>query len=162
MNPGLISRSRLRPEGSKPDRGRAPFAAAALILAVAVAGVASASMKGPVPVAPQLRAVATASYLPGTQVPSPPPWLLPAKTRLAGRFVFRSGARATSDPVGAFDYYLTSMQQSGWTLSGKADPSRKGDWILRWTFGTQSVLLTFATTPTERLTIDDCPPEPYC
>ena len=62
----------------------------------------------------------------------------------------------------AFDYYLSTMPPGGWTLSGKAVPAGRGSWTLRWTFGDQSVLLTYSTTPKAKLTVDDCPPEPYC
>jgi hypothetical protein len=162
MNPGLISRKRLCPEGSRPDRGRAPFAAAGLLLAVAVAGVASASVKAPTRSIPTVRGVSSVSYLPGTQVPAPPRWLSAQPARVHGRLVFRPGAGSAGDPASVFDGYLSSMQRSGWTLSAKADPDRNGNWTLRWTLGPRIVLLTYTTSPAERLTIDDCPPEPYC
>lgn len=164
MNPGLISTRRLRVASWKPDRGRAPFAAAGLAMAVAAAGIATASYRTPEPVAPSLHTVAAVTYVADTKVPMPPSWLVAATTRVEGRFVFRpsDGVASPAAAGQAFDYFLATMQQSGWALSGKADPTRRGDWTLRWTFGDQSVLLTYFSRPAPKLTIDDCPPEPYC
>lgn len=167
MNPGLISRRRLRLGAWVPDRGHAPMAAGVLLVAVAAVGFVSATARTPTPTPPQqtLRTVASVVYLPGTRIPAPPSGsdLVPGVAH-GGRHVFRSlGAPLSVAKASAiFDYYLTTMTAGGWTLAAKADPNRLGEWTLKWNSQQQSTLLTLYTTPTTRLIVDACPPEPYC
>ena len=166
MNPGLISSRRLRKVAWVPDRGKAPVALLALLTAVAAAGAIQARTRDPVAPTPQLRAVASITYIAGTKVPEPDVsvGLVEDTAKVPGRHVFRAGAAApTARQAGAlFDTYLSSMVASGWTLAGKSVPSARGEWILKWDFGTQSALLSFYMAPEPRLIVDDCPPEPYC
>ena len=165
MNPGLVSRRRLRIRVWAPDRGRAPVAIGALVVAIGAAGLVSAATRTPVPPQPALRTVSSVTYIAGTQIPAPPTTfgLVPGVVH-GGHHVFRPG-RSPFTAAGAralFDYYLSTMARGGWTLAGKADPSRLGEWTLKWDFQQRSALLTLYMTPTPRLTVDACPPVPYC
>ena len=164
MNPGLVSRKHLQLVGWSPDRGRAPVALAGLLLVFFVTGVVQARVHDPVPVAPRLRIDAGVSYIVGTKVPAPPSSarLVELAAPKNGRHVFGERSGATGDPTSLFGFYLAAMAGGGWTLAGKADPSPQGEWILKWDFGQQSVLLSFYTAPRARLIVDECPPEPYC
>ena len=166
MNPGLVSRKRLRMGAWTPDRGKAPVAALILTVAVATAGAIQARTRDPVVPTPQLHALASITYIAGTKVPSPDVsvGLIEATARIPGQHVFRpSGPAPTVAQAGSlFNSYLSSMVATGWVLSAKAVPSPRGEWVLRWDLGGQSALLSFYVTPRPRLIIDDCPPEPYC
>jgi hypothetical protein len=61
-----------------------------------------------------------------------------------------------------FGYYLQAMPAAGWTLLGKGDPAKSGDWTQRWQRGQDAALITLTTRPTDSLTVELCPPDPYC
>jgi hypothetical protein len=165
--------SRLMPGGqlhvARRTRERAPAHLALAVLLVAVLAVgwgqreawngtqAPTAVSAPVP-AP------TGATIAGSAVPAPPPSFTAATARTRGGLhVFLT--TATTDRASAaslFGYYLQAMPAAGWTLLGKGDPAKTGDWTQRWQRGADAALLTLTTRPTDSFTVELCPPDPYC
>lgn len=168
MDPALIGKRRLRTTEPR-DRGIASVAGAALMAAVAVFGVLQARDQPPAGAQgpSSLAAAPNATYLSGSLVPAPATsfgFRTPVAHR--GAIILRLAGGASPLTLASsqtlFASYLSSMSAQGWTLLGKGDPSRTGEWTLRWQFKQQAALLTLTMRPTARLEVDLCPPKPYC
>ena len=168
MDPRLIAGKHLQVATPSRERGVAVVALALLLVAVAAVGMAqrgtdpgftTAQAAAPVAVASPVAGSAT---IPGTAVPAPAdPTITIARTH-GGTHVFLTGALTPESSTALFTEYLMSMPAQGWTLLGKGDPTRAGDWTQRWQAGTDAALLTMTTRPRDTFTVQMCPPDPYC
>ncbi len=120
---------------------------------------------------PQAGAIAAPSrlsvrYIKGTQVPSPPSaYGMKQDVARHGKDEFVPGGRGLSpeNSKRLFDFYLQAMISGGWVLATKSDPGiNGGQWSLVWQKGTQTSVLSFFALPKTTLTVDLCPPQPYC
>jgi hypothetical protein len=106
------------------------------------------------------------SYIKGTQVPAPPrAYGMKQDLARPGKDAFMPGPVALSpeNSKRLFDFYLSSMISGGWTLQTKSDPGiNGGQWSLRWQKKNQIAVLNLFTLPKTSLTVDLCPPQPYC
>lgn len=99
---------------------------------------------------------------------SPPPTSfglgpVPGSPRGGSSYVLKTSkslpvARSTA----LFEFYLRSMVATGWSLQAQGRPDAKGQWSLSWTQGKRIALISLYTSPKVSLTVDSCPPEPYC
>jgi len=168
MDPRLIAGKHLQVATPSRERGVAVVALALLLVAVAAVGLAQrgtdpgftlARAAAPVVVASPVAGSITIS---GTAVPAPAdPDVTTGRTH-GGTHVFLTGPITPEASTALFTEYLTSMPAQGWTLLGKGDPTRAGDWTQRWQAGADAALLTMTTRPRDTFTVQLCPPDPYC
>ena len=165
MEPRLIGRKNLLRTPGRRYYGPAPVALAGLVAAVGLLGFLSPRVHlGAAPTPPVLTISDASPYIPCTDVPAPPSafGLQPMSVR-GGSHIFRPASPLTAArSQDLFSYYLDSMSREGWTLLGKGDPSPDGTWTLAWWFRTTSATITMDTAPLDKLTVELCPPDPYC
>lgn len=170
MNPRLIAGKQLQVATPSRERGVAQATLALLLVAVAVIGFAQRGSDPGISTAQQIpiaiaSPAAGSTTIVGTAIPAPPTTFTATATRThRGTHVFVSSEAGLSPEVSTalFSYYLQSMPAQGWTLLGKGDPTRAGDWTQSWQAGTDTALLTVTTRPRHQLTVQLCPPDPYC
>ncbi len=156
------------------ERGAAQLALASLLVALVVLGVAqrgtdlgsaAAPAAGAATAQPTASPLAGVTTIPGTAVPLPPSSFATTDTRNHGGthiFLTNDASMSPDDSALLFSYYLQAMPAQGWELLGKGDPSRTGAWSQRWQAGTDAALLSLSTRPRDTLTVELCPPDPYC
>ncbi|MEA2506193.1 MAG: hypothetical protein QOH48_811 [Actinomycetota bacterium] len=105
------------------------------------------------------------SYIKGTQVPVPPrAYGMKQDVARPGKdaFVPGPGGLTPANSNRLFDFYLRAMIAGGWTLGTKSDPGAGGEWSLLWLKQNQTSVLSLFTSPKTTLTVNLCPPQPYC
>jgi len=168
MDPRLVTSKDLRVVTPRRDRGAAPAALALLLAVVALTGAAQARIgDGDATLqagAVRPSAAAGVTQIPGTQVPMPQAEAgLAALRAKGGLHIFApQSVLSRADALSLFGFYLDAMPAQGWMLAGKGDPRGAGDWVQRWEAGNAAALLTYTSSPRNRLEIELCPPDPYC
>ena len=170
MDPRLIAGKHLQVATPSRERGVAFVALALLLIALTAVGVAqrgtdpgfdAAAAQPPAPVV-VASPVAGTTTIPGTAIPAPADLVITDSRAHGGTHVFLTAPITPEASTALFGAYLTSMPAQGWTLLGKGDPTRAGDWTQRWQAGTGAALLTMTTRPRDTFTVQLCPPDPYC
>jgi len=168
MDPRLIAGKHLQVATPSRERGVAFVALALLLVALTAVGIAQRGtdpgFTTTQPVAPIVVAspIAGTTTIPGTAIPAPAGLVITHSRAHGGMHVFLTGPLTPEASTALFSAYLTSMPAQGWTLLGKGDPTRAGDWTQRWQAGTAAALLTMTTRPRDTFTVQLCPPDPYC
>ncbi len=167
MHPRLVSKKHLRV--ATPSRVReASFVALAILVGVLGAATVRAGLSYREPVAqinpsPIIRLPLVA----GTKVPKPPAsfGLVPqSATGARGEFVFvaAAGQLKTAASKRLFDYYVSTMTANGWRVAARSGPTGSGEWALSLSLGRQQATISMYVRPSVSLTLDACPPFPYC
>ena len=171
MHPLLIPPKRLR--ASRAWRiGATTGLFGALVLVVflgaqwpSVSSAPASPSSGRVPSAPATSPRPVENPVRGTRVPQPPGWSgLEGEpdSRSRGEYLFRAARMTRPASVKLFEFYVSSMSASGWTLMGQSEPDARGEWALSWRDRRQTASLYLYLVPRVSLTLDYCPPLKYC